>query len=238
MGGLYDRPFLLSETISSPPQPPAKPRAIVYIDGFNFYYGAVKGTSWKWLDFAELCRRLLKDDDIQAILYFTAKVTGTVKQARQMALWQALATLPKLTIIPGHFKRKSVECTHGSCNYIGDRHFPTFEEKHTDVNIAIRMLDDAYRDCCDRLILFSGDSDLVPVVRLIRKRFPDKRVIVYAPNGAKDHTGATIKDRRADELKQAANDGRDLPDKLLSLSLMPDVVIDAKGNKIKKPIGW
>ena len=26
----------------------------VYIDGFNFYYGAVKDTAWKWLDFAAL----------------------------------------------------------------------------------------------------------------------------------------------------------------------------------------
>ena len=25
-------------------------RAIVYVDGFNFYYGAVRGTPWKWLD--------------------------------------------------------------------------------------------------------------------------------------------------------------------------------------------
>lgn len=27
-----------------------KPRTIVYVDGFNLYYGAVRGTTHKWLD--------------------------------------------------------------------------------------------------------------------------------------------------------------------------------------------
>jgi 6-hydroxy-3-succinoylpyridine 3-monooxygenase len=27
-----------------------KLRTIVYIDGYNLYYGAVRGTPWKWLD--------------------------------------------------------------------------------------------------------------------------------------------------------------------------------------------
>ena len=31
-------------------------RTRVYIDGFNLYYGAVKGTSFKWLDLVELAR--------------------------------------------------------------------------------------------------------------------------------------------------------------------------------------
>jgi len=47
----------------------------VYIDGFNFYYGAVKGTAYKWLDFSALCRLLLPTHSIQQIYYFTALVT-------------------------------------------------------------------------------------------------------------------------------------------------------------------
>ena len=34
-----------------------RPQTIVYIDGFNLYYGAVKGTRHKWLDLEALCRR-------------------------------------------------------------------------------------------------------------------------------------------------------------------------------------
>ena len=34
-------------------------RTYVYIDGFNFYYGAVKETPYKWLDFKSLLQKLL-----------------------------------------------------------------------------------------------------------------------------------------------------------------------------------
>lgn len=38
---------------------PAPHRTIVYIDGFNFYYGEVKGTQWKWLDPVKLFQNVL-----------------------------------------------------------------------------------------------------------------------------------------------------------------------------------
>ena len=46
----------------------------VYIDGFNLYYGAVKGTPHKWLDLAALCTRLFPRNQINRIRYFTAIV--------------------------------------------------------------------------------------------------------------------------------------------------------------------
>lgn len=36
----------------------------VYIDGFNLYYRALKGTPYKWLDLERLCGLLLPKDDI------------------------------------------------------------------------------------------------------------------------------------------------------------------------------
>ena len=51
-------------------------RTIVYIDGFNFYYGAVKDTPHKWLDFEAFCRLLLPRDDIVKIRYFTARISA------------------------------------------------------------------------------------------------------------------------------------------------------------------
>ena len=46
-------------------------RSIIYIDGFNFYYGAVKGTKWKWLDVEHFFSMLRQDDDIQVIKAFS-----------------------------------------------------------------------------------------------------------------------------------------------------------------------
>jgi hypothetical protein len=49
-------------------------RVNVYIDGFNLYYGAVKGTPYRWLNLAEMCRLLLPRDQVLQIKYFTALV--------------------------------------------------------------------------------------------------------------------------------------------------------------------
>jgi len=42
-------------------------RSTIYIGGFNLYYGAVKNTSWKWLDMEKYFSLLSLDDDIQII---------------------------------------------------------------------------------------------------------------------------------------------------------------------------
>lgn len=55
----------------------AKPhyRTIVYVDGFNFYYGEVRETPWKWLDPVDLFRNVLgPQNDLVKIKYFTARV--------------------------------------------------------------------------------------------------------------------------------------------------------------------
>ncbi|MGH8209828.1 MAG: NYN domain-containing protein [Steroidobacteraceae bacterium] len=57
---------------------PRRHRTIVYVDGFNFYYGAVRGTPWKWLDPVALFRRVLgPQNDIIQVKYFTARVSPT-----------------------------------------------------------------------------------------------------------------------------------------------------------------
>ena len=75
---------------------------IVYIDGFNFYYGAVKGTPYKWLDLEKLCRLLLPRDDIVKIRYFTAMIRershDPEQVVRQQAYLRALATLKQVPV--------------------------------------------------------------------------------------------------------------------------------------------
>ena len=47
-----------------------------YVDGLNFYYGAVKGTPNKWVDFEALAHLLVPHDRVEKIRYFTARVKG------------------------------------------------------------------------------------------------------------------------------------------------------------------
>ncbi|GAJ22676.1 unnamed protein product, partial [marine sediment metagenome] len=49
-------------------------KTIVYVDGFNLYYGAVKDTSLKWLNIHRMCELHLPKDRIVGVKYFTAKI--------------------------------------------------------------------------------------------------------------------------------------------------------------------
>jgi hypothetical protein len=51
-------------------------KTVVYVDGFNLYYGAVKETPYKWLNIHKLCQLLLPKNQIIKIKYFTALVTA------------------------------------------------------------------------------------------------------------------------------------------------------------------
>jgi len=210
--------------------PTTKPRTIIYIDGFNLYYGAVKGTPWKWLDLAKLFRMIRPADDIQCIRYFTAMVNGPTKPNQEVYL-QALATTAPVKVILGNFKKKRVQCKVSACTFAGGKLFETQEEKRTDVNVAVHMLDDAYQNKCDKFVLVSGDSDLVPAVKMIRHRFPTKQIIVYVPaqHPARSH---------AVELRSSAHASRNLPLNLLKHCQFANRLPDLAGGFLNKPASW
>jgi len=86
-----------------------KPRRNVYIDGFNFYYGCVKGTEYKWLDLRKFAEGILPGHDIQKIKYFTASVkpTDDPKQpVRQAVYLRAIQTIAGVSVEYGDFQRK------------------------------------------------------------------------------------------------------------------------------------
>jgi len=209
---------------------PVKKRSIIYIDGLNLYYGAVKGTPFKWLNLQLLFERLRQDDDIQRIKYFTTLVTGS-HQINQLSFLAALGTCPKIEIIMGKFKTTNVKCQVRQCAFNGSRFFQVQEEKRTDVNIATTMLDDAYDDLADRFILVSGDSDLVPAINKLKMRNPTKEVIVYVPARNEVRGAAT-------ELRGAADKNRTLPQALIKVSQFPAIVPDGRGGTIIKPLSW
>lgn len=217
--------------MAAPAAPAPKARAIIYIDGFNLYYGVLKDApAMKWLDLERFCRLLRPNDDVQAVRYFTALVNGSTKP-HQATYLKALATTPAVNVILGKFKDKTVTCRVVGCAHIAIKKFKMPEEKRTDVNIAISMLDDAYQDLCDHLIVISGDSDLVPAVNMVRYRFPAKMITVYVP--FRDPTrGAAV------ELRLSASKHRDLPLTLLSKAQFPDVMPDGAGGVLNRPADW
>jgi hypothetical protein len=207
-----------------------KPHSIVYIDGFNFYYGAVRGTPYKWLDFEKCFLRLRPGDDIRRIWYFTALVDGA-KGTRQQIYLRALATKPLVQVILGKFKLKQVKCGVTLCTYPGSRIFDMPEEKRTDVNIALQLLDDANHNRADQFIIVSGDSDLVPALEMVKAQWPTKRLFVYVPS-RHPVRGAAV------ELRNAADKHKTFPLQLLKVCQFPVEVSDGRGGVIYKPVGW
>jgi uncharacterized LabA/DUF88 family protein len=148
-------------------------RTYVYIDGFNLYYGQLKGTPYKWLDLGALCRVYLKrnTNKIDKIKYFTAMVKprpGDPDQGvRQHIYIRALKTIPNLEIIYGHFLSHKVHMP--LADNTGFAHVIKTEEKKSDVNIAVHMLNDAFKNQYDMAILVSNDSDLSEALRIIKE---------------------------------------------------------------------
>ena len=93
------------------------------------------------------------------------------------------------------------------------------------------MLDDAYQDRCDLLIVVSGDSDLVPAFEIIKTRFPEKQLLVYVPTRVSSR-GAAV------EIRGAADRNRTLPLKLLRAAQFPRQMSDGAGGTLTKPENW
>lgn len=222
--------YMIAHFFMANPQP-ARRRTIFYIDGLNLYYGAVRDTpALKWLNIERYCRLLRPHDDIMLIRYFSALIEGPTR-ANQATYLRALSTSPLVEIVLGKFKKKTVKCGVTSCASNCDKWYTAPEEKRTDVNIAIFMLDDAYRDACDQFIIMSGDSDLVPAVNMVGQRFPQKKIIVYVPS--RDPVrGAAV------ELRTSAHAHRTLPLLLLSRAQFPDQIPDSAGGVLRRPAGW
>ncbi|MEJ0037929.1 MAG: NYN domain-containing protein [Gammaproteobacteria bacterium] len=157
-------------------------RVTVYVDGFNLYFG-LRSKGWRkyyWLDLVRLSQALLKPgQEIEAIHYFTSRLlpngynSGDID--RQNTYLEALSTLPLVTLHFGLFLDNPQRCRRCGTAWM------SYEEKMTDVNIAVRLLADAFENRFDTALLISADSDLTTPVQQVLSRFPDKRVIVAQP---------------------------------------------------------
>lgn len=163
----------------------AKKRVTFYIDGFNFYFGLKRtkytDPEWRkfyWIDIVSLCRSFLgPDQELEKVIYFTASPLSPQKNSRQSAFLNAnrLINGDKFEIVRGKYLEKHIICPY--CK--GDISRP--EEKKTDVNISIRMVEDCVLDRTDIVALVSADSDLVPPIELIQRLFPKIGIKVYFP---------------------------------------------------------
>jgi len=214
-------------------------RTYVYIDGFNFYYGAVKDTKSKWLDFRNLFRTVLDPKyEIQAIKYFTAYVSALPNNPkapdRQKVYLKALRHhLPELQIILGQFKprqswmpfaeQRGPQVTGRSLILA---HVMKLDEKGSDVNLAIHLVNDAWADLYDAAVVVSNDSDLAGALKIVRDERKKEVVLLTPPKW---------RDKRSRELLNSASRSMTLRNTELASSLLPDPI---PGTSLRKPSSW
>ncbi len=203
----------------------------IYVDGFNLYYGAVKDTPYKWLDISKLCNLLLPKSNIVKIKYFTARISSRPddpsKPTRQQIYLRALETIPNLEIIFGSFLTKNVSLPLATSTPQKMR-FATVirtEEKGSDVNLAVHMVDDGYKGLYDSAVMITNDSDLVEAIRIVRNEL-GKSVGILNPQ----KYPSKILIRHASFIKQIRSG-------VLQASQFPLTISDKKGTFIK-PKSW
>jgi hypothetical protein len=152
-------------------------RANIYVDGFNLYYGSLKGTPYKWLDLEALSRRLVPGYDINRIRYFTARIIHNRSDPgsgrRQNAYIRALAVNPLTSIHMGKFQRTVVRMVLAAPQSGQPQTVEVIktEEKGTDVNIASYLLLDAFHGDSDLAVVVTNDADLAEPMRILVREF-------------------------------------------------------------------
>jgi len=98
---------------------------------------------------------------LEAVRYFTAAVRNEpAALARQQTYLAALrAHAPKVEVIVGRFQQTTLACRRCGAQW------RTYEEKETDVSIAVALLEDGVNKRFDTALVISVDSDLCPAVR-------------------------------------------------------------------------
>jgi hypothetical protein len=203
-----------------------KIRVNAYVDGFNLYHAidALRRPQLKWLDLDLLVRGHFIDPTRQVlnrVVYFSAYATWR-PQSMERHQWYIRALRARsVEVVLGQFKNKDFSCRACGNQWVGH------EEKETDVNIALRILDDAYQDHYDQAIIISQDSDLFPALRLVKNRFPGKVLRIITPPNMRHskEMAALVGQNRLGQIKAIH----------LERSLLPATLNDPDDNLIRRP---
>lgn len=152
---------------------------IAYVDGFNLYHGLHQayGRRYLWLDLQHLVQRARPHDQILAVRHFTAEVRddpdGLARQRIYLAALKAYS--PAVEVVLGRYQTKTMTCRRCGSTWT------SYEEKETDVNIAVSLVGDTAGSASELALIISADSDLCPAIRTARSLNPRRGMIAAFP---------------------------------------------------------
>ncbi len=200
-------------------------KVYAFIDGFNFYHAVDDVPAYrkfKWMNLKRLVScYVLGADTLEGVEYFTTLATWDAGKVARHTQFIRANEEQGVVVTYGEFKRKDRYC--GLCN----RKFKKREEKQTDVNIALRLLELAIQERYDKAIIVSGDTDLIPAIKAVHRTFPQKTIGVVIPIG-----------RASEDLKKQADFHHKMKVKHLASSRFDDNHKMADGSILTCPASW
>lgn len=206
-------------------------RVSFYVDGFNLYHSmldirTIHKKKAKWLDLRAFCESLIGNiaphGTLESVHYFSAYASHYPSREADHRKYVECLRDQGVEIHMGVFKQKQAKCK-GSCR----QQYTVYEEKETDVRIALRFLEDAITGNIDTGVIVSGDTDLIPAISAARRLAPNVRSAVAFPFG-----------RRNLYLVGAADTSIRLKSKRYMKHQMPNSVTLSTGKVITKPSNW
>lgn len=206
-------------------------RVRVYVDGFNLYYRALKDTPYRWVNLVALASRILDATDVvEHVRYFTARIKGRATDPdaprRQQIYLSALGTLPNVTAHYGRFlaKTKTRPLAANPRSYV---EILDSEEKGSDVNLAVHLVNDGWRGHYDAALVLSQDTDLAEAMRIVRDELGLKVGLVW------------LDGRRPNpNLGNVASFVRHISKADLAGSQFPNPIVRPDGTRLFKPTSW
>ncbi|MEZ7277080.1 NYN domain-containing protein [Pseudoalteromonas sp. 68 DY56-GL68] len=172
-------------------------RTRVYIDGYNFYYGCLKNTPYKWLDLAHLFEKhLLPRSGITSsilhpnfgIKFYTAEISEKVaedgssvddQRSYHAALKNHRSNSVKVKVVKGSYVIDEVDSRLVEHNEKGQKKEPRdcskvkvwkIEEKQSDVNVALDAVFDAFSDPeVEHIVFTTNDTDIAPALNKLKE---------------------------------------------------------------------
>lgn len=199
-------------------------RTLVFVDGFNVYH-AIKTPrlgKYRWLNYWKLAEEFLQPkDQLVGVLYFTAIPPWDIHKRNRHKRLISANQFYGVQVISGKFRYTTKRCR--KCR----QEYHTYEEKRTDVNIAVHLLKNAQEDNYDKAVLVSGDSDIIPAIEAVKQTFPEKEISLVIPIGGK-----------ARELTNFVGSSMQMKEIHLRTSQLPGTVTLQNGVALQRPIQW
>jgi len=142
-------------------------RCFVLIDGSNFYFKLKDLKLHHLLDFnfSGFAKTLIGNHTVTRCSYYVGavKTDGTERTQKMFNNQRKLLA---------HLRKHKFNYSLGYLLKSNGR----LREKGVDVNIAVDMLVATYENQCDRIILISSDTDLLPAIKKAREK---KKIVEY-----------------------------------------------------------